>query len=62
MTEEFSDGHLSAFVADVYESKQMPTKLAEHLPNTFAKLLAECKLATDAIPTEVVLLLQCIFA
>jgi len=48
LTEEFSDGHLSAFVADMYESKQMLTELAEYLRNTFAKLHAECKLGKNS--------------
>jgi len=32
--EEFSDSHLSAFVADVCESKRMLAELVEYLRNT----------------------------
>jgi len=48
LTEEFFDGHLSAFVADVYELKQMLTELVEYLRDTFAKLHAECKLEKNS--------------
>ena len=48
LTEEFSDSHLSAFVADVCESKRMLAEFVEYLRNTFAMLHSECKLEKNS--------------
>jgi len=49
LTEEFSGSHLSAFVADVCESKQVLAELVEYLCNTFSTLHSECKLEKNSL-------------
>ena len=43
LTEEFSDGHLTAFISDVCESEELLTELVVYLRETFAMLHFECK-------------------
>ena len=43
LTEEFCNGHLTTFISDVCESKELLTELVVYLRETFATLHFECK-------------------